>query len=230
MTSREALERCVGLETDVRAGRADLNKEPISRADDYGELAEEKFDQVVGLAEDCEEAAVASAEAASCAIETSQRQVVQLPPIGGGSDSGSAAAAKPKPKPKPKPKSMSKPKPKPKPMSKSKPKPKPRPPAKAPAVRILQPLQTSPTGMAAALAATHLQSEINLPKRSVPHGSSNQEDSDKDLAPRPSTIIGREEKGGRQQPTPLTLSMITRHEQSNNTSQHQLLLTLCCGL
>ena len=54
-TSRKALERCVGSEQDVRAGKADLNKESISRADDYGELAEEKYDQVVDLAEACEQ-------------------------------------------------------------------------------------------------------------------------------------------------------------------------------
>jgi hypothetical protein len=175
----------VGFEKDVRAGRAELNKEPISRADDYGELAEEKYDEVVGLAEDCEEAAVASVEAATLAIETSQRQVVQLPPIGGGGGAGSAAAAaKPKPRPKPKP------------------------PVKASAVRVLQPLQASPTGMTAALAATHLQSATNLPKRPVPHGSSNQEGSaEEDLTPRPSTT-GR---GKRQKKTPRSTDFIYDH-------------------
>ena len=175
----------MGLEKEVRAGRADLNKEPISRANDYGELAEEKYDEVVGLAEDCEEAAVASVEAATLAIETSQRQVVQLPPIGGGGGAGSAAAAaKPKPRPKPKP------------------------PVKASAVRVLQPLQASPTGMTAALAATHLQSATNLPKRPVPHGSSNQEGSaEEDLTPRPSTT-GR---GKRQKKTPRSTDFIYNH-------------------
>ena len=134
--SRIALEQCVRFEQDVRAGKINLNKEAISTADDYRELTEEKNDQVVDLVEACEEFAMTSKLAAASAIETSQCQVVQLPPIHTAASAAAAtAAAAAIPKSKPKPKS---------------------PHGKASIVRVLQPLQVSPTGVAAVLNTNNL--------------------------------------------------------------------------